>query len=276
MQIEKITLTADDGTVLSATVYTPDTPSGKAHRDVLLLHGWPNSGRIWKYLAEELLAGGDYRLIAPDFRGFGDSARATVGYTCARFAADAAAVAQAVGLSDYVVVGHSMGGKIAQTLAALNPPGLVGLALIAPVPLGAGNVPEEKRASQRAIRGDVEKTREMLEGFAARPLKPERLAILVEDAMRAGEAAWNGWLDPMREEDLSAEYPKIAGPTKICAGGKDPLRTPEALQQAILANLPEAKLEVLPQDGHLPHVEEPTALALVLVNFFDELPGTTV
>ena len=58
-----------------------------------------------------------------DQRGWGDSANAPGPYDVQRLADDAQAVIAALGYSNYVLVGHSMGGKVAQALAARRPPG---------------------------------------------------------------------------------------------------------------------------------------------------------
>jgi pimeloyl-ACP methyl ester carboxylesterase len=267
-------VTTRGGVRLHVTVYEERAASaGQPVRDVLLLHGWPNSGRAWRPLAETMLLSPSYRLIAADFRGFGESEKAAAGYTCAQFADDVADVAAALRLTRYAVAGHSMGGKVAQLFASRQPVELTGLALIAPVPLVAAPAPEEKKAAQRAAQGDDEKTRQLLAAMAARPLAAETLAVLVEDGLRAAPAAWNGWLDPMREEDFTAEAGKIAVPTLVVGGAKDPLRTEELLRRDVVDRIPGAEYAGVPHVGHLMHLEAPEALASLLVNFLDRLPA---
>jgi pimeloyl-ACP methyl ester carboxylesterase len=266
---------AADGVRLNVNVYEPDAGTVTADepiRDILLLHGWPNAGRVWQCLAEEMLLAAPFRLVAPDLRGFGASDKPESGFTCEQFARDAATVAAALNLGGYTVVGHSMSGKVTQLLAAERPVGLVALVLVAPAPLVASPVPEEKRAGQRAVYGDVARVREMIVAMAGRPLKEERLNVLVEDGMRASRRAWDGWIDVMREEDLADRLPDIAVPTLVLHGGNDPLRTEEALCTDVADRISGAAFAVLPNVGHLPHVEEPSALALTLVNFLDRPP----
>jgi len=280
MREMRTSVTARDGVPLSVTVYEG---SGKSAgnspvRDVLLLHGWPNAARVWRPLAEALLLSPGCRLIAPDFRGFGDSGRPDSGepdegYRCARFADDVEDVAAELSLARYVLVGHSMGGKIAQLVAARRPEALVGLALVAPVPLVAAPVPEEKKAAQRAAFGDAQKTRALLSAMTAHPLREETLALLVEDGLRASQAAWNGWLDPMREEDFTDEAGKIGVPTLVIGGQKDPLRSEDLLRRDIVDRIAHAEYAGVPHTGHLVHLEEPEALASLLVNFLDRLPA---
>ena len=185
---------APDGTRLAVHVFTPDADEPK--RDVLLLHGWPNAGRVWTDLAEALLLAAPLRVLAPDFRGFGDSDRPESGYSCETFAADALAVAEAFGSKDWALVGHSMGAKIAQLAAAERPVGLTALGLVTPAPLiGA---PPGDATARKAAHGDPEKTRELLAPWSARPLSEPAQARVLEDALNTSKAAWDGWLDVMR------------------------------------------------------------------------------
>src|SRR5690348_2793960 len=133
MQIQTTTVTTPDAVHLNITIYEPDADAVKADtpaRDLLLLHGWPNAGRVWRWLAEAMLLAAPFRLVAPDLRGFGGSDKPEQGYTCEQFARDAAAVAAALNLTDYAAVGHSMSGKVAQLLAANRPEQLSALVLL--------------------------------------------------------------------------------------------------------------------------------------------------
>jgi pimeloyl-ACP methyl ester carboxylesterase len=243
-----------------------------AARDIVLLHGWPNSGRVWRPLADALLlAGQGYRLFAPDLRGFGDSDPGDPSrYRCAGFADDVGEITSALGLTRYALVGHSMSGKIAALLAARRPPGLAALVLIAPSPLTvAAPTPEEKKAAQRDAQGDPEKTASLVLGMAARPLPADAQAMLIEDGLRAASQAWRGWIDAMRDEDFAAEAGRVAAPTLVVGGAGDLLRSEEVLRRDVADRIPGARYASLPAVGHLPHLEDPAALALLLANFLD-------
>ena len=81
---------------------------------ILLVHGFPFDNRIWAAQLGEL--GATYRVIAPDLRGFGQSAAPDNGYSMDDFAADLVMLLDRLGIERAVWVGHSMGGYI--TLAA--------------------------------------------------------------------------------------------------------------------------------------------------------------
>ncbi len=76
---------------------------------VVLIHGWPLSGRSWEAQVPALVEAG-YRVVAYDRRGFGDSSQPWDGYDYDTFADDLAALLDQLGLEDVVLVGFSMGG----------------------------------------------------------------------------------------------------------------------------------------------------------------------
>jgi pimeloyl-ACP methyl ester carboxylesterase len=85
---------------------------------VVLIHGFPLSGRAWERQERVLLDAG-YRVITYDRRGFGKSSQPSIGYDYDTFAADLASLVDALGLQDFDLAGHSMGGgEIVRYLAA--------------------------------------------------------------------------------------------------------------------------------------------------------------
>lgn len=76
---------------------------------IVLIHGFPLSGRAWER-QERVLLGAGFRVIAYDRRGFGKSSQPSVGYDYNTFAADLAALIEALDLRDVDLAGHSMGG----------------------------------------------------------------------------------------------------------------------------------------------------------------------
>ena len=78
-------------------------------RPVVLIHGWPLSGRSWEAQVPALVEAG-YRVITIDRRGFGDSSQPTTGYDYDTFAADLSVLLTELDLNDVTLVGFSMGG----------------------------------------------------------------------------------------------------------------------------------------------------------------------
>lgn len=267
-------ITTGDGVKLAVRQFTSAVSSAAPRRDLLLIHGWPNSSRIWQVLAETLLLAAapavSLHIFAPDLRGFGDSDKPASGYTSERFAQDVAEVASALNLRDYVLVGHSMGGKIAQVVAAKRPAELSALVLLTPGLLAPS--PPVDVSGRIASYGDNGKTRAMITSWAAHPLSVADEIMVTEDGLRVGRNAWAGWLETMRNEDFAFLAGEIAVPTLVVGGAKDPQRTEEELESGVVSQIPGAKYARLPMVGHLPHLEDPVTLGALLINFMDGLP----
>ena len=96
--------------------------------DTLLLHGIGNYGRYWDAVADAVA--GRLRLVAPDARGHGESAKPEDGYAPSDFVRDAVAVMDACAMRRPVVVGHSMGGFHATALTVTHPDRVRALVLV--------------------------------------------------------------------------------------------------------------------------------------------------
>jgi non-heme chloroperoxidase len=115
----------------SIDLYYEDHGSGPP---VVLIHGYPLSGRAWDKQLPVLLDAGR-RVITYDRRGFGKSSQPTFGYDYGTFAADLASVMDELGLSDATIVGHSMGtGEVTRYLSAYGSERVSRGVLISPIP----------------------------------------------------------------------------------------------------------------------------------------------
>ena len=92
----------------------------KSSRPVFYLHGWADTGSTFQFVADVL--GADWRIIAPDWRGFGQSARGAASYWFPDYLADLHAILEHYVPSGKVpILGHSMGGNIASLYAGTMP-----------------------------------------------------------------------------------------------------------------------------------------------------------
>jgi len=91
-------------------------------RPVVLLHGFPDSGRLWRHQAPELVAAG-FQVIVPDLRGYGrsDKPEAVEAYSLPLLAGDVLAILAARQITRAHLVGHDWGAALAWVLAALAP-----------------------------------------------------------------------------------------------------------------------------------------------------------
>ena len=116
---------------------------GDGPETMVLVHGYASSAILWKYTIEALAESGKYRIVAINNRGAGDSDRtgSEDDYTVQNFASDLHNAVSALGLSDFILVGHSMGGATVTQFALNHQDMLRGLVLLNSAPLaraGAG------------------------------------------------------------------------------------------------------------------------------------------
>ncbi|HEX9677275.1 alpha/beta hydrolase [Nitrososphaera sp.] len=115
----------------SIDLYYEDHGTGKP---VILIHGWPLSGRSWERQMSVLLAAG-YRVITYDRRGFGDSSKPTSGYNYDTFAEDLHKLVTKLDLHDAALVGFSMGGgEVARYLGTYGSERVRKAAFLASIP----------------------------------------------------------------------------------------------------------------------------------------------
>jgi non-heme chloroperoxidase len=123
-------------------IYYEDHGAGQP---VVLIHGYPLSGRAWDKQVPALLEAG-YRVITYDRRGFGASSQPAAGYDYDTFTADLATLLEHLDLRDAVLVGHSMGtGEVTRYLGRYGSARVANGVLVAPIPpflLQAGDNPE--------------------------------------------------------------------------------------------------------------------------------------
>jgi pimeloyl-ACP methyl ester carboxylesterase len=119
-----------------ATGITLNVRHGGEGAPIVFLHGFPESHRTWRHQLAAL--SGDYRVIAPDQRGFAgsDKPEGVENYETAKVVADIVALADALGLERFTLVGHDWGGAAAWLAALTHPERIERLVIVnAPHPL---------------------------------------------------------------------------------------------------------------------------------------------
>lgn len=232
---------------------------GTGHTTLVFLHYYGGSSRTWNGVTADLSK--DFRTIATDHRGWGESDAPADGYRISDLAADALGVIEALDLKSYVLIGHSMGGKTAQLLANRRPAGLKGLVLVAPSPPAGVQLPKEQvEAMTHAYdsRDSVAFVRDNV--LSGSHLSAELGEQVIEDSLRAAPQAKIAWPQLAMREDIGS-VASINVPTLIIAGERDKVDPPEVLQREVLPHIAGARMTILPGVGHLSPLEAPRALA---------------
>jgi pimeloyl-ACP methyl ester carboxylesterase len=233
---------------------------------LVFLHYWGGSARTWGHVIDSLAP--EFRTVAIDHRGWGQSGAPASGFSLADMADDAQAVIGALDLERYILVGHSMGGKVSQLIASRRPRGLTGVALIAPAPPGPLNLPLAVRQamvhayeSRDSIIATVDQV------LAPGGLDPEDLETVIADSLAGAAAAKQAWPLMTSQEDITAAIADIDVPTIVVSGEHDRVDPPGVLRRELLSRIPQAELHVLAKVGHLSPLEAPDDIADLLRGF---------
>jgi pimeloyl-ACP methyl ester carboxylesterase len=207
-----------------------------------------------------------------DQRGWGDSANAPGPYDMQRLADDALAVIATSGYTDYVLVGHSMGGKVAQALAARRPAGLAGVVLVAPAPAKpVGSTQQLQQLTMHAYDDEHTVRQGIDQMLTHQPLSAELRDQIVEDSLRAGAEARLAWPKYGLAQDVSAGLSDVAIPVLVLAGNHDKVEPPAVLADHLLPLMPHASMTVLEDSGHLSPLEVPDQVASHITTFTAQL-----
>jgi pimeloyl-ACP methyl ester carboxylesterase len=138
----------DDGRIIEAngiSLYVEERGDGVP---VLLLHGWPDTARLWRHQVPVLAASG-YRVITPDLRGFGRSEQPAEvrSYGLRNVVGDVRALLDQLGVETAHVVGHDWGAAVAWLTAILHPDRVRTLTVISvPHPFSPPNLRQQEMA----------------------------------------------------------------------------------------------------------------------------------
>jgi pimeloyl-ACP methyl ester carboxylesterase len=251
--------------VLVTTVSPPGLPvydyqpgEGPA---LVFLHYWGGTARTWQPVIDRLPGRATLSIEA---RGWGRSRDLSGPYTLEQLAQDTRDVIAYAGLTDYVLVGHSMGGKVAQLVAATRPAGLIGLILVGSGPAMPAVTPEYQEGLSHAYDTDetVAAARDTV--LTATPLSDDLKAQIVADSRSAAPDARAEWPLHGIAEDITSRTRAIEVPTLVIAGEHDHVEPVEVLRDNLLPYLARGVWHVIPRTGHLMPLEAPANLARIL------------
>jgi pimeloyl-ACP methyl ester carboxylesterase len=236
---------------------------------VFCLHFLGGSFRTWHWVREQIRP--SLKFIAFDLPGFG-RANDQDGSSVEQMSK---AIAEQIRFQQprrWILVGHSMGAKIAAVIARWAEDGQSGLSGLVGIVQIAGSPPSPEPM------GDT-KRQTMLDWFRSGPdisrqqaetyidensgalLASDRKQQAVADVLSANKDAWRLWLRVGSREDWSARVGEIAIPTLILAGGKDQGLGADAQLTLMAPHFKNHRLETFRGAGHLLPLERPTEIA---------------
>ena len=252
----------------SALLSFSDTETGLP---LVLLHAFPLSRRMWE--AQIAAWSHRFRIIAPDWRGFGESPPGDDEFIMESCADDLHQLLQYLKVKTIVVLGLSMGGYIAFEFLRKYQDQLCGLILAATQPI-ADSEPSRKARYETAELVQKEGTNSLagkliprLLGKTTLETKPgvvERVRSLIQSNSPQGIAKACYGLACRR--DSSALLDQIQIPTLVLAGSEDAI-VPRAQAESLHQNIPSSRLTSVDESGHLINLEQPGKFQDAVLSF---------
>jgi pimeloyl-ACP methyl ester carboxylesterase len=249
--------------------------AGNGNKDVLLLlHAFPLNSGMW--LRQFAALEGSWRVVAPDYRGFGHSTPRGEASTMQVLAEDVRALLEHLRIERAAVAGLSMGGYLSLELYRQVPSMFRGLALC---DTRAGADTEEGKAgrekfAQNALEKGLEWVADEMIPKLLRPEPDPAVVKEVRDLIRRGTpagvaAAQRGMA---QRPDSTETLAKITCPTLVIVGDEDTL-TPPVESEKMAKAVKGAKLVKVKKAGHLSNLEAPEAFNRALQEFLAALPA---
>jgi pimeloyl-ACP methyl ester carboxylesterase len=262
-----------------------------AELPLFLLHGWLDAGETFQFVVDSLKK--DRPIIAPDWRGFGRSEWPQEGYGFPDYLGDFDALMDEISPDAPArIVGHSMGGNIANLYAGLRPErvrcviNLEGLGLPRTSPQDA---PKRMRKWLDQIKSPtLEKTYNSFEqlasviGFRYQRFPPGVAEFVArvwgtpdgENRVRLAADPRHHWVNPIlyKREDAEATWREIRAPLLMMLGEESDYLArlgSDGTLDALRAAFPNAELASIPEAGHMLHIERPEAVAAMIETFLD-------
>ncbi len=225
---------------------------------LVFLHYFGGSAQSWSFVVKELKK--YFRCIAIDLCGFGNSHSPSKQLSVKDSADDVIGLIKHLQLENYVLIGHSMGGKIALSIAAGKPENLQSLILIAPSPPTPEPMSAKARKDLLNTFGKPEAIKKLIKKNTVQPLEENIFKDTVADHLKVTSVAWSGWVQQGSLEDISSEMPEINVPVFVISSSFDPNFPTSFLKKELLQYFSYASFHEIAGAGHLLPVEVPSLI----------------
>ncbi len=248
-------------TIASQKIFYVD--AGSTGTPLIFVHGAAGSHLVWGFQRRALSE--ITRVIALDLPGHGRSAppgRNTIeGYRDVVLG-----LLDALNIERAIIVGHSMGGAIAQTLALAHPERVAGLGLI-----GTGARLRVLPAILEGILNDFDTIAEQVVNYSyATPLDASMRERALTEFRACPASVTHGDFSACNAFDLMTRLGEIRAPTLVVCGKEDQM-TPVKYAEFLAAHIPKAQLVVIEGAGHSVMLEQPFAVNRALSEFVSTL-----
>ncbi|MFJ9815585.1 alpha/beta fold hydrolase [Streptomyces sp. NPDC101151] len=245
----------------------PHEVHGDGAHKVFAVHGWFADRSAYAAVLPDLdRTAFTYALV--DLRGYGKARDAVGSCTTAEAAVDLVELADRLGWGRFSVIGHSMGGTVAQRLLSVAPHRLRRIVGVSPVPASGLPLPGEQGVLFADAAHKPENRRTIID-FTTGGRRPAAwLDRMVDRSLeRSDPKAFRAWLGSWAGEDFRADVEGCEVPALAVAGELDPALSPALMRETWMSWYPRARLAALPGAGHYAMDETPLELIRVVEDF---------
>ncbi|MGW0878193.1 alpha/beta fold hydrolase [Streptomyces sp. NPDC002671] len=245
----------------------PHEVHGDGAHKVFAVHGWFADRTAYAAVLPDLdRTAFTYALV--DLRGYGEARDTAGSFTTAEAAVDLVELADRLGWERFSVIGHSMGGAVAQRLLRLAPHRLRRIVGVSPVPASGMPLAGEQAALFTDAAHRPENRRAIIDFTTGNRRPAAWLDRMVARSLERSDAkAFRAWLDSWAGDDFRSDVEGSEVPALAVAGELDPALSPAVMRQTWLSWYPRAQLSALPGAGHYAMDETPLELIRTVEDF---------
>ncbi len=238
-------------------------------KKILILHGWGSCAKNWKKV-KEILESKRIEVILPDLPGFGKNQKVNSPLTTLDYVDWVKRFIKEKLNSNFFLLGHSFGGKIAVNIMAQMPEKVCGLILVAPAIFAT-----KKTMKRKILKFFAKKYHSILKPFLKIKIlqkifnfsrKILYIYLLKNPYYLKLTPPMKKTFENVNKEDFSHLLPKIKCKSLLIFGKNDsliPLREINLIKEQI----PNCELKILPRVGHSPNLQIPEKLAKMIIEF---------
>jgi pimeloyl-ACP methyl ester carboxylesterase len=249
---------------IAGDIYYYDSKKGESTTAIILIHGAGGMHLHWPYNLRRI---NNHRVYAPDLPGHGKS-DGLGEQSIEKYAATIAKWMDKLSLKKAIIVGHSMGGAIAQQFTLSFPEKVAGLVLV-----GTGaklQVSQDLLLKLSTPATTPTAIENIIKWSYAPGMDKKLLEKMQEQLSEVRSAVLYGDYLACNNFDLTDHINTIKVPTLIICGEMDKM-TPIYLSQQLQSLIPNTRLQLIPDAGHMVMLEKPDAVAMAVQEFMQEI-----
>jgi 3-oxoadipate enol-lactonase len=234
-------------------------------KTLVFVHGWAEHHQVWREQIEFFQD--KYQLLLYDLRGFGLSSKPAYGYSLKLQSKYLHALIQTLNLTDYWVIGHSLGGMITLHYCEKFAEELNGAVLIDTTSF----IPTKVTTLRSLGTFFISKTLRTIWQKTLKSMRTEKRRILIQNLIHDVESVplYVSAACGISVLNSKVDLQKITCPIQIIVGADDAL-TPVDLSEKMHQKIPNSHLAIIPDTGHMSFIEKPEEINPLLAEFFQK------